>query len=67
MLGLRSKIQYDSISKWTELIFLRRKDNPYYCLLLTQYELSYNLIGSLDLYYQLILPFRSVMVHSQGR
>ena len=34
--------------------------------LLTQYELSCNLIGSLDLYYQLILPFRSVMVHSQG-
>ena len=29
--------------------------------LLTQYELSCNLIGSLDLYYQLILPFRSVM------
>ena len=35
--------------------------------LLTQYELSCNLIGSLDLYYQLILPFRSVMAHSQGR
>ena len=29
--------------------------------LLTQYELSCNLIGSLDLHYQLILPFRSVM------
>ena len=35
--------------------------------LLTQYELSCNLIGSLDLCYQLILSFRSVMVHSQGR
>ena len=35
--------------------------------LLTQYELSCILIGSLDLYYQLILPFHSVMVHSQGR
>ena len=35
--------------------------------LLAQYELSCNLIGSPDVYYQRILPFRSVMLHSQGR
>ena len=35
--------------------------------LLAQYELSCNLIGSPDVYCQRILPFRSVMLHSQGR
>ena len=35
--------------------------------LLAQYKLSSNLIGSLDVYCQRILPFRSVMPHSQGR
>ena len=35
--------------------------------LFAQYELSCNLIGSSDIYYQRILPFHSVMLHSQGR
>ena len=47
-----------------------KKQKPYSSIivyLLAQYELSCNLSGSLDLYYQLILPFCRVMVHSQGR
>ena len=35
--------------------------------LLAQYELSCNLIGSLDVYCQQILPFRGVTLHFQGR
>ena len=35
--------------------------------LLTQCDLFCNLIGSLDVYYQRMLPFHCVMLHSQGR